>query len=517
MKNNKDIILLLTGLILILATGQILSFNPFPGQPACEGCLRSASVDIKTNAGDRMISSIRMLLAESFVSPCFHIKVPASEIPERFRGLTTGDRPPEYMISAEFLENLSGEITSSLEVNLYYIGTTRELVKGWKTEHSSQLVSFPWHRNKWVENRDAIARSIRPVEATLLKDFEKRPETCKIEVSNEDICAGEVVDITVTGINDYMGRSSREFNRIVVQAVEGKILNGESAALDPDLKAFKVGNGRIQVRYKAPDPGGPDQDTIYVYNSCEILREDLLPLSQTQPRDKIAEQKIDFSECIVKDAVLTLRKNRQILDETHNKFFNSREDKVEKRNWDESVTINIQFEKNPQFSIPLDENSVHLVYKISSWSVLDSHFSRKGEGFHREFGDMFGKTKERVWDENATGTVLRATPVSSMAGIDLEIQYNTKTKQIEKVEKFPYFDILVQWRGWENCWSWERGQEKKDCSQSLDEEKIADLSMNIAKADISHSGKTMLLKYHNVDQGSVTRTEVWTEIKINRY
>jgi len=41
--------------------------------------------------------------------------------------------------------------------------------------------------------------------------------------------------------------------------------------------------------------------------------------------------------------------------------------------------------------------------------------------------------------------------------------------------------------------------------------------MNIKKADVSHSEKTMLLQYHNVDQGSITRTEVWTEIKINRY
>jgi len=517
MKNNKNIILLLTGLILILAPGHFLSFNSLPGQPGCDGCLRSASVEIKTNAGDRMVSSIRGLLAEAFISSCFHIKVPVSEMPERYRYMATGVRTPEYMISAEFLDNLSGETTSSLEVKLYFNGSTRELVESWKTEHSSQLVSFPWHRQKWVKNRDALAKSIRPVETTLLKDFEKRPETCSIEVKNEDICAGEEADITLTGLNDYMGRTSREFNRIVVQAVEGKILNGESVAIDPELKAFKVGNGRIQVRYQAPDPGGPDQDTIYVYNSCEILREDLMPLSQTQPRDKIAEQKIDISECIVKNAVLSLKKIRHILDETHNKFYNGSEDKVEERTWDESVTINITFEKKPLFSIPLDENSVCLIYKIASWSVSDSHFSRKGKGFHREYVDMFGKTKERVWDENASGIVLNAAPVSTMAGMDLEIHYNTKTKQIEKVEKFPYFDILVQWSGRENCWSWEKDKGKKDCNDSLDEDKIANLTMYVAEADISYSGKTMLLQYHKVDQGSITRTEEWMEIKINRY
>jgi hypothetical protein len=307
-----------------------------------------------------------MLLAEAFISSCFHIKVPPSEIPERFRGLVTGDRAPEYTLSAEFLDNLSGEITSSLEVNLYYNGSSGELVKSWKTEHSSLLVSFPWHRSKWLENRDAIAHSIRPVEATLLKDFEKLPMTCKIGVKNEDICAGEESNITLTGLNDYRGRTSRDFNRIVVQAVEGKILNGESVASDPDLKAFKVGNGRIQVRYQAPDPGGSDQDTIYVFNSCEILREEILPLSQTKPRDKIAEQKIEISECIVKDAVLSLKKTRHILDKTHNKFFNGSDNKVEERTWNESVSINIQFEKKPLFFIPLDENSVCLIYKIVS-------------------------------------------------------------------------------------------------------------------------------------------------------
>jgi hypothetical protein len=130
---------------------------------------------------------------------------------------------------------------------------------------------------------------------------------------------------------------------------------------------------------------------------------------------------------------------------------------------------------------------------------------------------MSGKTKERVWDENANGSILNTSPVSSLVGMDLEIHYNTKTKQIEKVEKFPYFDILVQWRGWENCWSWEINKEKKDCSKSLDEEKIANLTMYVAEANISYSGKTMMLQYHNVDQGSITQTEEWMEIKINRY
>lgn len=297
MRFSKGVLILsfFCSLILIFA---IHSFNLHSGHPdvKCDGCPRSAYIaSCDTNADSILEDSIRNLLAEAVITPCFHIK---ASIDPLFK-------PPEYLFRITYFENLEGKIKSRLTISLYYNGTSEEHVKTWTTETENPDAKFTLHKNRMFRNPNAMLKKFRPLEQTVLNDFEKKPYKCRIEAEKEAVVPEEEIEVKLTNIHDIEGRKSREFNRIVVQALEGEIIGGEKLEVDPDLKAFKVGNGTIQFKYKAPHNCRKNQDTIFVYNSCDILREDLYPLSKTVLRDKIAEQKISCLRSLEVNCVWT--------------------------------------------------------------------------------------------------------------------------------------------------------------------------------------------------------------------
>ena len=198
---------------------KVLIFQPSVTftQSRCENCYRAAVIDeVDTNAGDVVERSILGLIAEAFISHCFHIQCPIEVIPEEFRYMVR-TKPPEYLFRASFYEKLPGDITSRMEIRLYYNGKTEELVKSWPTEHDSKIVYYRAHRNKWFyRGEKLIARKIRPIELTVLNDFEKRPWKCDISLEKDEICPGDEISVLLTNIQDIAGKQSREFNRVVV-------------------------------------------------------------------------------------------------------------------------------------------------------------------------------------------------------------------------------------------------------------------------------------------------------------
>lgn len=132
----------------------------------------------------------------------------------------------------------------------------------------------------------------------IIFDYERIPEHCEIEVEKEEVSPGQEIQVKLSDITNAEGRKSREFNRILVSASTGEIIGGTELDSDPKFKAFRVENGAIAFNYKASDtednPGNTD-DAIYVYNSCDILPENLSPMSSTELRDKIAEKKIKIT------------------------------------------------------------------------------------------------------------------------------------------------------------------------------------------------------------------------------
>ena len=67
---------------------------------------------------------------------------------------------------------------------------------------------------------------------------------------------------------------------------------GIAGGVEVSTRVFKVGDGDVMVSCSAPASCSEDGDTIRVYNSCDIAKTSLVPLSKTRHRDEIASKKI---------------------------------------------------------------------------------------------------------------------------------------------------------------------------------------------------------------------------------
>jgi len=218
----------------------------------------------------------------------------------------------EYSFTGTFEVNLEGvtmdvgsdsypsgrPALSRFTLDLYYEGEDRELVRSWQTLASTNSAN--------VQTRKMFKNSASPLLQDLpmqeiFRDFEKTPQSCEIERPEDiEVLPGEVIQLNINRFQDGEGRKSREFNRIVVQADKGTILNGFAAG-SPKQKAFKVGDGSVIIEYEAPDECG--KDTIRVFNSCDISRRK--PMSQTSKREDIGKLNVEVG-CY--DVTLTITK-----------------------------------------------------------------------------------------------------------------------------------------------------------------------------------------------------------------
>ncbi len=261
-------------------------------QPKCDGCTRRYIIEnISSDAGELNEQSIKNHLNSTVITPCFHALSSGEEIPSEFKPMMH-PRPYEYYFLVSYEEGMRGEIKSRLQVDLFFRGSPEEHVRTWTTETDNPNAKYTLHKNRMFLNDGAVLRKFYPMELTVLNDFEKRPYTCEINPEKEAINPGEVIEVEITNIHDIEGMDSREFNRLIVQSPDGEILDGTPLTADNDLKAFRVGDGTVKFRYRAPESCKEPENTIIVYNSCDILSEDLWPLAVTDLKDKIAEKKI---------------------------------------------------------------------------------------------------------------------------------------------------------------------------------------------------------------------------------
>jgi len=258
-------------------------------ETGCDGCKRDAVLSKAAGLDKHHFTSI---LAEHATSPCFHLLY-SGEIREP--GARSKWKPPEYYFTTSYETNLKGRTKSRFSISLYF--EDGELIHNWKTESERPTFTYDGHLNRMFRNRDAVFRKSVPLELTLLNDFEKQPSRCNIQPDTEELFPGQETGVKISHLVDIEGRKSRTFNRIVVQAVNGKIIGGTPLASDPELKAFQVGKEDITFTYVAPDGDNSQatEDKIMVYNSCDILREDEYPMPKTALKDKIAEKKIELT------------------------------------------------------------------------------------------------------------------------------------------------------------------------------------------------------------------------------
>ncbi len=287
--------------------------------PHCQGCERTAVLASSVNTHGRPMESY---LVENATSPCFHLmnKDVVLKYDEKLKSIGLPPRihyfkEPEYYFTVNYEETPDQGVESRLIIKLFFY--TDELVHQWETVSGRSTYTFNGHLNRMFKNRDAVFRQSVPLDVFVLNEFEKQPYNCDISPEKEKVFPGEEIRVTVTNIRDIEDEQSREFNRLVVQAVNGEITGGTTVEADPDLKAFLVGKGKISFTYEAPSGNSgeiPAEDKIVIYNSCEIMDPSKLPLSKTLPKDIIARKTINIDK---KKPVLIIRFNSTTTSDIH--------------------------------------------------------------------------------------------------------------------------------------------------------------------------------------------------------
>jgi hypothetical protein len=291
----------------------------------CVGCKRTARFD-KSTLNDPMgivgstgyYSSVFTRVAELVIRPCFHIT--GKWVDEHTKSIKdngidtnfgTRIRVPEYSFESDFVSGLDEyndegrPVRSKLTIKLYFEGDQREFVHQWQTigtwdTQTNSGTSWSGHGNK-LKNAYAAGPDITEI----VKRFEKRPVDCTINPEKKEVGIGQSIEIKITDLKDENHENSREFNRIVVHALNGTISNGEECDIGPDYKVFIVGNGTVTLHYEAPSDCETGKDKITVYNACEVLPVSKVPFNKTMLDEKIGEKEITIS-CY--DAILTINK-----------------------------------------------------------------------------------------------------------------------------------------------------------------------------------------------------------------
>ena len=99
-------------------------------------------------------------------------------------------KPPEYYLSLIYDEDLPGPVKSTMTVQLRFEDGT--LVGGWETATENPDAGLTWHLNNMFKNKDAPLRHPLQVQERI-REFERRPVSCRVEPANELVPAGRIV------------------------------------------------------------------------------------------------------------------------------------------------------------------------------------------------------------------------------------------------------------------------------------------------------------------------------------
>ncbi len=131
---------------------------------------------------------------------------------------------------------------------------------------------------------------------TLIRDYERLPESAKVTVPEDPLGAGETVTITLFDLIDDQGRLSQPWQRILVKVDKGTVVNGE-----PDQEVteghcvFRAGNeGIAKVQYRAPEECVPQRETLTVYNTCNKIENKGVTKRSSAPYTELARREFDI-------------------------------------------------------------------------------------------------------------------------------------------------------------------------------------------------------------------------------
>lgn len=105
----------------------------------------------------------------------------------------------------------------------------------------------------------------------IIYDYEQMPLSCKIKLEDDRdyVENGEEIKINLNEILDFKGRKAKQWQYLIAKVEKGKIINGKIHRGNKEYKIFEVGNGEVEIKYKAPDDCESQEEKITVYNTCE--------------------------------------------------------------------------------------------------------------------------------------------------------------------------------------------------------------------------------------------------------
>jgi len=247
--NIKQSILMLFALILLLV------FNDSAmAQKTC--CTRFIS-SMPVSGADKSQSHIligyweEVLIVDAIDSECPNIDI------VRMGKLENLD----YVFKSNFSDNKQrGMCTLNLQLYDHHHGkVVKEAQAMWKYDETAG--SMYQHAVQPIHD---MAKQFMPL-SKILSNYERVPESCSVEAEKDPVEPEETITINISGIKDSEGRTSADFQWILVDAKKGEIVNGVEWS---GYRGFQVGGGAVNVKYKAPKGCKKEEETVFVYNSC---------------------------------------------------------------------------------------------------------------------------------------------------------------------------------------------------------------------------------------------------------
>ncbi|UCE40544.1 MAG: hypothetical protein JSV17_13965 [Candidatus Aminicenantes bacterium] len=259
-------------------------------------------------------SCMRKVLVRSFSEndPNFNTSVFLQHFGSHFRSpcVLLGENlsQPEYVLAATFIKDVSN--------NLVHLGITLGFVGG-KVENPSRQREW-WTQTYYYYFGDMIRimsvstegdslsdliplmvkkiGEYEPIEQTMRR-YEQIPMSAEVEHDLDCEARSNQFDLHSldSGYPGYGFRSSHDV-RLVVYSENGHIEKGVPLEEDDKYRVIELSPplnslSKINFLYHAPE-GEDKSDTIIFYNSCDILHEDVLPLSRTKKNKEISRIEI---------------------------------------------------------------------------------------------------------------------------------------------------------------------------------------------------------------------------------
>ncbi len=234
-------------------------------------------VDIMSSAGLEVLNN--------FIKACGAQADPKlKQVRAKLHGFAIDDYAFKGTLTAANVQKIGDELYGDFTLNMKLLDKCRGQVI-----EERQTSWYGWIHNG-SDEITALGQTFMPLD-DLIHDYEGIPESVDIVPEKDEVGLEETITINLQNITDSKGRAPKPWQRLLVKAEEGQILNGVEQG--GGIHVFEAGNGSVVVQYKAPEACPAEKkDTITVENSCSLCP---LPAMNFIPEQEIASKEITLA------------------------------------------------------------------------------------------------------------------------------------------------------------------------------------------------------------------------------